>query len=305
MKKLFYIIAVCSLVLLPSCYDEYKTDYNFSATYFAKQFPIRSLILQAEEPLTFEVGVVVAGIRTENLGGNEISFRVAPELLTDSTLGASALTLLPEEYYTFSNATEFDMASGDGTRLVTQITLNKDTFLNDPLAIEPVYALPLEITSHNTDSILEGKNFTIVVVRFYNEYHGEYAVRGVDYTLNTQGEYTNTVRYGNADEVVKADWVNEFTTTSKTGLRVDYVGANNSTSTFDYLMNVDVREDGLCELSGESTSELPQLIGSGEYDFQEKTFYFEYFYFDDLGAQHLVMDTAYYFTTPMSVEAWQ
>lgn len=305
MKKLFYIIGVCSLFILQSCYDEYQTDYEFSATYFAKQFPLRSLIVEADEPLTFQVGVIIGGIRTENLGGQEVSFRLAPELLTDSTMEASALTLLPESYYSFSNDSEFDISSGDGTRLTTEITLLKDSFLMDPLAVNPVYALPIEITDHNTDSVLEGKNFTIVVVRFYNEYHGQYAVRGVDYTMDSEGGYTSEARYGNADEVVKADWVNDFVTTSNNDLSINYVGANNSTSNNSYLMNLNVREDGVCELSGEATSEIGSVIGSGEYDFQNKKFYFEYFYFDDLGVQHQVMDTAYYFTTPMSVEYWK
>ena len=138
--------------------------------------------------------------------------------------------------------------------------------MNDSLSLAPVYALAFEIDAYSTDEVLEGKEFTVVVLRYYNEYHGDYFIRGEDYTLDATGAALDTFRYGRDDDIVINDWTNTFVTESFTTVSVDYIGRYYSTADKTYKMNVEVREDGLCLISGNETSELSSLIGSGEYD---------------------------------------
>jgi len=305
MKKLLYILGIFGVLTLHSCYDDYQIDNEFSSTYFARQYPLRTLIASADEELSFEVGVVIAGKRLESLGNEHVTFRLAPERIDSLAVEYPELQVLPEEYYTLTNESEFDIEKGEGTRLSTKIILNKDSFVNDPLSVSPVYALAFEIDAYSTDEALEGKDFTVVVLRYYNEYHGDYFIRGADFTLDATGAALDTFRYGRDDDIVINDWTNTFVTEAFTTISVDYIGRYYSTESKIYKMNVEVREDGLCLISGNETSELSSLIGSGEYDDIDRQFILEYTYIDDGGVYHKVYDTAYYLNTQLSDESWR
>lgn len=305
MKNIFLLLGLGVLLMMQSCYDEYQTDYEFSATYFPRQYPLRTLIATNDSAdLTFEVGVVIAGKRIDNLGSEKVSFRIAPELVDSMVSQYPNIKLLPEHYYSMSNDSEFDIVKGEGTRLSTQITLDKDSFVNDPNAMLPIYALPFEITAYDTDSVLLGQDFSIVMVRYYNEYHGDYFIRGVDYTMNADGSIADEFRYGKDDDVVINDWTNTFETEAFQMNSVNYVGRNITTDNDTYAMNVEVREDGFCVISGNVLSELNTLVGSGAYNTKEREFILEYTYFDDAGLMHEVFDTAYYLNTRLYDEAW-
>lgn len=305
MKKIFLLLGLGVLLMLQSCYDEYQTDYEYSATYFPRQYPLRTLIATNDSvEMTFEVGVVIAGKRLENLGGESVSFRIAPELIDSMKAKYPAIKLLPEQYYSLSNAEEFDIVKGEGTRLSTKITLVKDSFINNPDAMKAVYALPFEITSHDLDTVLPGQDFSIVMLKYYNEYHGDYFIRGVDYTVNADGSIAEEFRYGKDDDVVINDWTNTFTTAAFQKNVINYVGRNFTSGDAVYQMNVEVREDGHCILSANNISDLNTLVGSGVYDDVEREFVLEYTYFDGAGMMHEVFDTAYYLNTQLKDEAW-
>ena len=104
--------------------------------------------------------------------------------------------MLPANYYELSDNHTFVIPSGEINGNVT-VKLNRDLFLSDSIAATPSYALPLRIISSTTDSILTEKNYTVVVVRFYNKYHGSYWLKGVDYTLDVAGNHTDTIVYRN------------------------------------------------------------------------------------------------------------
>ena len=49
------------------------------------------------------------------------------------------------------------------------------------------------MTGATTDSILADKNFSIVVVKFKNEFDGRYYVKGEDKTLNADGTVASSL----------------------------------------------------------------------------------------------------------------
>lgn len=313
-NRLIFCFLTGLMFLSQACYDDYKIDFDDSATYFARQHPLRTLVVEDDKDLTFEVGVVIAGNRPSNISSDtRVSFKIDEELLEEYKEDFPNLRMLPSAYYTISadmNSSgeydDFDIVKGDGTLRVTKVTLDKEAFLRDSLAHEAVYALPLRITGTTTFKIAEAedgtkKDYTIVVVKYANQYEGSYWLRGADYTTNSEGEYVDTTLYRNKDLVLGRDLL--LTTMSKDELLTDYIGENDA-RTGNFSMKIKVREDGVCELDAVETSDLSGLLGAGRYNKEERIFTLDYSYLSAVGATHEVFDTIYYRNTEIYIEDW-
>jgi len=294
MKKIILFISVGLLFALQACYDEYKLDHEFNATYFARQFPLRTLVDEGTD-MTFDVGVVLGG-KYENTVNEYVEFEVQDTLLN----AYPDLVLLPENYYSIES-NEIVIPSGKFKGAVT-VTIDKEKFMDDPLAVDKKYALPLRITSASTDSVLQDKDYTIIVLRYYNKYHGWYWLKGTDYELDANRNRVGSAVYTAQDIVKTEDML--LATVAKDELFVPYIGRYYNDQN-DYSMVMDIRDDGVCSLSGDATSDLTQVLGAGRYNHAEKTFTLEYNYIDAVGTTHEVFDTLYYRNTELIVEDWQ
>lgn len=295
MKKL--LIALTSLIFIfQSCYEDYKFDYDYTSTYFSYQYPLRSLIVEDGKDLTFDFGVVLGGVRSNNKD-EIVNYAIDPSLLVDYP----DLKLLPEDHYSLSDNSKITIHAGEETGRVT-VTLDKEWFLNQEDAINPVYALPLQITNSSTDSIVTGKDFSIIVLRYYNEYQGLYWLNGQDATYNFVGDAIQEIAtYRNDDAVIRGYKKLMLTTKGKSILNAAYTGKE---SVGNYSMNLDIRkEDGLVTITPDASSVIKELTGTGYYDKTDKTLYLDYIYYKD-DVKHAVADTLYYLDTPMSLEQW-
>jgi len=206
MRIIKYIsVFILTAMLMTSCYEEYVKDFEYTATYFGSQKPLRTIV--ADDDMSFEVGVALGGLREDD-GSHEVSFMVDTSLMSD-IVEASAFKLLPENYYTLSNNTKFDIVKQH--MRVVKVTLDP-AFAADSDAINETYVLPLRITDATVDSIhglnspdstiadlddLGNKDITLLVVKYISPYSGYYYVKGVQYEIGVDGSYTDTLNYSN------------------------------------------------------------------------------------------------------------
>lgn len=167
--KLIFLLTV--ILSLTSCqkYEDFIEDYDYSTTYFAYQRPIRTVF--SDDP-SIEIGVVLGGKR-ENKIDERVTFQIEPEMLQNvDYVGNNQFKLLPEDYYSLSDNHTIIIPKGKFLGTI-KLTLNKEKFLTDPLAVENTYALPIRITESSTDQILKGdveagieaKDYTIIVIK--------------------------------------------------------------------------------------------------------------------------------------------
>jgi hypothetical protein len=287
MKKIVLFMFMAALFLFQACYDDYKEDFDYSVTYFPRQFPLRTLVDVEGEDMTFELGAVLGGKYTNDVN-EELSF-----VLQDTFLNADnypQFTKLPDNYYTFESQ-DITIPSGlfKGS---TTVTLDKDLFLNDPLAVGQNYALPVEITTATTDSILDGKHYSVIVVRYFNQYQGWYYVKGTDTNTND-----NTfVTYSENDLVLNEDMLLE--TLSKDMLSVPYVG---NPIVNDRGMQFTINSGSVTVSDGTGVT---NVSGTGTYDSSTRNFTIEYNYTDGNAAIHAVTEELIYRNTELVLEEW-
>ncbi|MDO9634773.1 MAG: DUF1735 domain-containing protein [Paludibacter sp.] len=183
MKILKYIIICIIAFSVTNCYDEFANDFDYSTVYFASQQPLRTVVADAN--MKIKVGVAIGGKRTVS-PADWATFAIDPTLLTGTTL-----TLMPETYYTLSNADKMTVSNPNLAIADVEVTFT-EAFYNDPNAVNQYYAIPFKITGHNLDSIGKNqtgvlKDYTIVAVKAISKYHGTYYVRGSMVKLNPDG----------------------------------------------------------------------------------------------------------------------
>lgn len=214
MKNMLRIIAayiVCAMAFT-SCekYNDYTTDYDFSAVYFGSQKPLRTIV--AKDEMKFKFGAVLGGKRENS--GEWVKFSVDPSLLK-TVSDADQFEMLPKSYYSMDLKSEGDstLYINAGTFLGDMtITLNKEAFLSDPLTVGKKYAIPLKLYETSADSILCGnaytpsKSYTIIAVKYIIPEHCAY--------------------YGNGKETDDAGTVTDYTITKGSPRWMKTLGVN-------------------------------------------------------------------------------
>jgi len=226
MKKLIKLFGIILLFHgLSSCTNQKWDfpDFDYTTTYFPYQYPARTLVLgdyyfdnTNDNALKFLIGAHMGGVY-ENKENIPVGFEV-DESLVENLKNAQGIPILalPEAYYTLSNESEMLIPSGKlQGGIEVQLT---QAFLDDTLAIAPTnstnYVIPLRITSSTTDSILGGstsmsnpdpriasnwtikpKNFTLFGIKYVNEYHGKYLLRGTSQIKDANGAAVETIVY--------------------------------------------------------------------------------------------------------------
>lgn len=292
-KKLF--IAVGLVLMVSSCYDEYKNDYEFSGTYFSMQSPLRNIIVEDDGTIVpIEFGAMLSG-RYENTANETVDFEIDATMLNDTSIN---LVLLPEAYYELSNESQIQIPSGEKLGTVT-VTI-KEAFLNDPMAHKVNYALPIRIVKTSLDSILVGMDSTIIAVKYQNGYYGAYRVQGVDYTTDAVGTPIDTVAYTDPDFHQNAYTISG--TLAMDTVTLPYIGKDVSGNN---VMKLAVATDGSVIVSNHTVETGVVIAGTGSYDEANKRFTLDYTYTDKNGDPHEVMDTLTHFDVPMSLETWR
>ncbi|OWW24582.1 hypothetical protein B4Q04_14790 [Zobellia sp. OII3] len=165
--KYSYSILTLVLALVFSCeeYEDYVVDTaGYTDVYFPKPELQRSIV--SGEGLSIKVGVYLGGVR-ENKEDHQVKYVIDETLLVDTPY-----TLMPDDYYSLEGD-EITVPKGSFQGLVDvkfdSLKLAQDTLLRDFN-----YALPFKIVSTSVDSILEGKEQTIIPLKLMNTYEGNF-----------------------------------------------------------------------------------------------------------------------------------
>ena len=218
MKKLILFLLILSS--LTACKNDPITfpDYNYSATYFAYQYPVRTITLGEDiydNSLDLQhkcsIYAVMGGVY-DNKKDVSINFNVADSICTGynlipaslSSLGkptdpVGPITPMPHDYYTLASNQIIIKKGQISGGVEVQLT---DKFFADPLASTNHYVIPLQMTTAtNVDSVLHGKpiivnthprmlysrlwdvlskDYVLYAVKYINPWTGFYLRRGVD-----------------------------------------------------------------------------------------------------------------------------
>jgi len=189
-KTLTFLTLVLAAICSTACYEDFVKDYGSTATYFASQKPLRTVI--SGRDMTIEVGAVVGGKR-EGWDKDYCKFE-----LDEALLDGTGLTMMPEEYYKLSDASKMKIYKSNIPLMKVTVEFT-DAFYDDPESLTAKYALPFKIVETSLDSVLVDKNYTVVAVKYISNYAGTYYVRGQYSELDSEGEPIDTVSYQSVD----------------------------------------------------------------------------------------------------------
>jgi hypothetical protein len=204
MKKIFALL-ILSIALF-SCYDEYVNDFTYSSIYFSYQFDVRTVVVG--EGMKVDLGVALSGVDGNKTDRN-VSFSIDNSLITPAILtsmkgganyikssvsGVNTLLPLPSNYYTLSDNSQIVIKSGQNSG---SIVLKADSvnFLADATTLKANYAIGLNITSADADTILPLKRYSVVGLKYENMLFGKYWHGGVTTVKDAGGNVVQTIKY--------------------------------------------------------------------------------------------------------------
>ena len=307
------IIPVLLLLTMASCkkYEDFATDFNYTTAYFAYQNPVRTVF---SDNLEIEVGALMAG-RRENNKNETISYRIAPELLTNTSIvGTKVFKLLPADYYTLSSPGTLTIPSGEFLGKAT-LKLDASKFLSDPSALSNTYALPLLITGTTLDSVLVGnaagvprKDYTIIVVKYISQFHGVYYQRGLREKYDQSGTLVNVLKYvaDNEESEYVKNRVWNLNTINANTLVSTGVGENLSVTGKNYSLNLSVAADAKVSILNNPASLIKNItdLGNSRYDAAKKSMYLNYQYIGDDNMRYVMKDTLNFRNDGLKLELW-
>lgn len=170
-------------------------DYDYQAVYFSYQQPVRTITLGDDVYPTDDDNAHLFHVYA-TMGGVNANKQDRPlRLAIDESLCAGLqfddgtdVTPLPTSYYSIAS---LDCAIPSGS-VVGGITVQlTDAFFADPLATTVHYVLPVRLVSAS-ETILEGKDYTLYALKYKNKYHGCWLSTGTD-TYTTNGTVDSVV----------------------------------------------------------------------------------------------------------------
>lgn len=221
MKKTLSILIAGIVTFGCSNVDIEFDDFDYQSIYFPYQTPVRTLILGDESvgdnsidlEHAFSIGVAMGGAY-ENKRDRIVTVEYAPELGENITDGSgNAMEVLPAGYYE-ANFDKIVIPAGEFSGKM-RVDLN-DAFFEDPLSVTTHYVIPVRITDAAGDTILRGdpvdyvddpdprvaedwnvvpKDYTLFGIKYINETHGLYLLRGSRTDISTNEEVTYSERF--------------------------------------------------------------------------------------------------------------
>lgn len=292
MKKIMQKMlgVVCLMTLCASCtnWDVEFDDFDYTAVYFPWQYPVRTLILgdydydnSGDKLGQFVISAAMGGVY-ENTRDRTVEF-VVDESLTENVRFSGTETdikALPSAYYTLSDEKYITIEKGSVSGGVTvQLT---DAFFEDPLAISNNYVVPLRIVAADADSIIVGDaavddadcrdatqwdvapmDFTLFGIKYINEYHGSYLLRGASIAKDLSGAPVDTSLY--STDYVETDIVTSLATSGRYTLSYTQpVRVATGTSPGNFTVQITVDDDYNCTIVKDETSDF-EVSGTGTY----------------------------------------
>lgn len=213
-------------------------DFDYTAVYFAYQYPVRTIVLGEDNNYDTTIDnehkckiyATMGGVYSNNK-------RISIDVVVDNSLCnnlffdaryKSPVQPMPSDYYTLAtNQIILDHSLRDGVEV--KLT---DAFFADKKALENTYVIPLRMTNViNADSILSGvsnvsdpsrcneaqwntqpKDYVLYCLKFINPWHANYLRRGVD-LITENGMITTNKRH--QQYVEKDEVCNMYTSTLK------------------------------------------------------------------------------------------
>lgn len=208
MKKSILFLASL-LVFVTSCYEDYVRDFDYTGAYIAYQYDLRTFVLDEGEQ--FKVTVALAGTMQNDKDRNVV-LALEPALLdgalanlTNSSMTSasyvakevsaanlSAVTLLPENYYTVEGIDGLCIKKGNHTATITLRA--SEEMRNDPKVFAPYYAVAYKIQSADVDQLVEGKDFAVIAVKCENRFFGTWSRTTEIVTYDAAGQEISTDR---------------------------------------------------------------------------------------------------------------
>ena len=292
MKQFKFLTILCAgltALLATSCknQDVEFPNFDYTTTYFAYQYPVRTIVLGEDTYDTSldnlhqcKIYATMGGVYANDKLIN-IDFVVDNTLCNNLYFSATgpAVQAMPASYYTLgANKIALDRALLGAVDV--QLT---DAFFADNNALQNTYVIPLRMTNVvNADSILSGvpktvnaprcnsalwdiqpKDYVLYCVKFINQWHANYLRRGVDaITVGTAAATTN-VRH---QQYVESDAVCSLTTASLTTVKfpVTIVNTAGTNETCTLLLTFD--NQGKCTVSSATSG----FTASGNGSFVKK-----------------------------------
>ena len=273
-KIVSYLTVMVIFFGLVSCYDDYIKDYDYTAVYFGTQRPLRTLVARTgSEYLEFRIGVALGGVR-ENVKGYTAEFMLDPELL-NTIDGANKFTLLPESCYSIENANNTFIIPKGKVLGDCPVKINKNDFVNLPGSLDNTYALPVRLLSTTADSIRDGKDYTIIVIKYIDEHSGYYFKKGWQAEWDgTVIDPETTIEYDLSENKIRMLTTRSLTQYTMHGMGI-HGNANGTADAGDRLLINLV--SGVVTLETNSGSNVIEDLGSG-YNPNEKLFILNYIY---------------------------
>lgn len=250
--------------LITSCENQEVEfpNFDYSAVYFAYQYPVRTIVL-GEDIYDTSLDNDHKCMIYATMGGVYANKqRVTIDFVVDNSLcdnlffdsnGESPVLPMPSNYYTVaSNKILLDRDLQGGVEIQLE-----DIFFADSKAITNTYVIPLRMTNVvNADSILSGlprvsnpvkcnasdwdvqpKNYVLYCVKFINQWHGNYLRRGKD-VISENGESHTDIRH---EQYVENDEVCSISTVSLHSVEfpIRIVNVDNVKETCSLLLTFD------------------------------------------------------------------
>ena len=207
MKK-YIVLLTLSVLAVTSCYDPYILNSEDAAVGFANQNDVRSVVVG--ESMEFSTGVALAGI-IDNKEDRAVNYGVDAALVNDEALaafkahplsyintlyaGVSSLVPLAEDAYTLVNdggaAGKTAIKAGTHLGKIT-VKINPDKYFAGQASTTPNAVIALSIANANGLKVIEGKEYTVIGVRFENMLFGSYWHGGVATVEGPGGTRTET-----------------------------------------------------------------------------------------------------------------
>ncbi|QCR22372.1 DUF5627 domain-containing protein [Pontibacter sp. SGAir0037] len=289
MKKIcFNFLAL--LAIMTSCENQEMVfpDYDYQSTYFAYQFPVRTITLGEDIVDTSLDNARRCKIMATTGGVYDNKKDVTINITVDNSLvegflfnpDDTEMKAMPASYYSLVS----DKIVIPPGSLIGGVEVElKPEFFGDPLALEKNYVIPVRMTSvQNADTILSGKplvqnprrgvaddwnvapkDYVFYAVKYINPWHGFYLRRGKDVIEGKNGNTSLNQTVVRQKQYVEEDELIKLTTQtlSKLKLPVVYKDTQGRNINADLLLTFD--EQGNCTVSANSTAYT--ATGSGKF----------------------------------------
>jgi len=337
MKKILFLIGIVALGAGCTNQEIEFEDYAFQGVYFPYQSPVRTIVLGDEVigdntidlEHAFSIGVSIGGMY-ENTKDRVVSVEFAPELADN----LDGVELLPDNYY---DATFDNLIIPAGSFMGKVRVDLTDEFFEDPMTNGLRYVIPLRITDADADSILSGdpkatiddhdprvsdhwniqpKDYVLFGIKYINQTHGVYFLRGERYRLNTEGDKVDTTTY--SQRFLTDNERTKLSTKSLTENFMSTVGGTNKEGfqNEQYSMQLTFDEATKSVTVSQRNEETVVVNGTGKYFTKDdpgsegfngkkrRTIYLDYTYEDD-GNTFNAKDSLVFIDTDVTFETFQ